>query len=281
MAPSSDLQSFRKVLATSKCIVILAGAGLSAGSGIPTFRGAGGWWRKYQHLRPSKTIQAVFGNSIMNDEKTLARPNVISRIAPSLDDKFPLPLFVTQNVDGLSMRALASLPPDLRVIGEKNLLQMHGSIFVTRCTNCEHEQPNFDLPLCTALGQHRLDEDDDIPISELPKCGGEKWNGSDEDGNCGGLLRPAVVWFGEMPDYMEEIDDRLKICDLILVVGTSSTVAPASTFADTVQDRRGKVAVFNLERSNGDEDADFLFLGPCADTLPDALGITAEDLATH
>ncbi|KAG8848541.1 hypothetical protein FRB96_001068 [Tulasnella sp. 330] len=236
-------------------------------------------WQFY-HERREKALGAS-PNAAHHALAALARPNVISRIAPSLEAKFPQALFVTQNVDGLSVRALASLPPDIRAIGEKNLLQMHGSIFVTRCTNCEHEQPNFDLPLCAALGQYRLDEDDDIPISELPKCGGEKWNGSNEVGNCGGLLRPAVVWFGEAPEFLDEIDDRLKSCDLILVVGTSSTVTPASTFAKTVQDGGGKIAIFNLERSKGDKRADFLFLGPCADTLPDALGMTTEDLATH
>ncbi|KAG9034394.1 hypothetical protein FRB95_013302 [Tulasnella sp. JGI-2019a] len=301
MEPSSDTESFRKVLSNSKNIVILAGAGLSAGSGIPTYRGAGGIWRKYDamslatpeafkenpsrvwqfyHERRIKALNAPL-NAAHQALAALALPAVITRIAPSLEAQYSPPLFITQNVDGLSKRALESLPPDAKAAGEKNLLQMHGNIFVTRCTSCKHEQLNFDVPLCTALGQHGDDDDIDIPIHELPKCGGESWNGSNRYGRCGGLLRPGGVWFGEIPEHMGDISRRLNWCDLLLVIGTSSTVIPAANFASTVQGRGGKVAVFNLEHSIKDENADFLFLGPCAETLPNALGITAEDLATH
>ncbi|KAG8985204.1 hypothetical protein FRB94_008246 [Tulasnella sp. JGI-2019a] len=301
MAPSSDVESFRKVLSNSKNIVILAGAGLSAGSGIPTFRGAGGFWRKYNAMslatpeafgeNPSRVWQfyherrvkalSVSPNAAHYALAALARPAVIARIAPSLEAQYSPPLFITQNVDGLSKRVLQTFPPDAKAAGEKNLLQMHGSIFVTRCTSCGHEELNLAAPLCTALGQHQEVDDTEIPISDLPKCGGETWNGSNQPGNCGGLLRPAVVWFGEMPEFMDEIEKRLEGCDLILVVGTSSTVSPASEFAGDVRRRGGKVAIFNLERSTGDKKADFLFLGPCAETLPNALGVTAEDFVTH
>ena len=129
----------------------------------------------------------------------------------------------------------------------------------------------------------------DIPITELPRCGGEEWAGTNRYGRCGGLLRPEVTWFGEVPEHMGEIARRLNWCDLLLVVGTSSTVSfcaesdrveveyvvqvyPAAGFTAAVKARGGKIAIFNLERSNGDKEADFLFLGPCEETLPLALG---------
>ncbi|KAG8996024.1 hypothetical protein FRB94_006117 [Tulasnella sp. JGI-2019a] len=86
----------------------------------------------------------------------LALLTVITRISPSLDARYSPPLFITQNVDGLSKRALESLPPDAKAAGEKNLLQMHGNIFVTQCTSCKREQLNFDVPLCTAPSQHGM-----------------------------------------------------------------------------------------------------------------------------
>lgn len=71
---------------------------------------------------------------------------------------------------------------------------------------------------------------------------------------------------------MNEIGRALRKCDLLLVVGTSSTVMPAASFAYRVQNLGGKVAVFNIDNSEGDEDADFLFLGPCEETLPQVIG---------
>ena len=88
------------------------------------------------------------------------------------------------------------------------------------------------------------------------------------------------MWFGEMPVHLDEIDDLVDKADLCLVVGTSSTVYPAAGYAAMVQDNGGKVAVFNLDRSEGDEDADYLFLGPCEETLPEALGLPAVERAS-
>lgn len=170
---------------------------------------------------------------------------------------------------------------------------MHGRVLDTICTACErraHHSANE--PLCPALAAAGAlptdptspsggdtDEVRDIPLAQLPRCAA-----------CGGLLRPGVVWFGEQPLHMDEIDEAVAAADLCLVVGTSSTVRsfpetgvrsaplslgaqvyPAAGYAYEVADHGGKVAVFNLERTEGDDEADFLFLGPCEQTLPEAL----------
>jgi len=130
---------------------------------------------------------------------------------------------------------------------------------------------NFDSPLCPALGEADKGLGDvtaagsrppDIPVDDLPKCT-----------NCGALARPGVVWFGERPLYMTKIDELVASADMCLVIGTSSTVYPAAGYASEVKARGGLVAVFNLEKSRGDRDADFIFIGPCEAELPRVLGL--------
>ncbi|KAI0063450.1 sirtuin [Artomyces pyxidatus] len=293
--PSSDVAAFRAALASSKNIIVLAGAGLSAGSGIKTFRGAGGFWHQHD-------IQAVASTEGFNEHPSLvwqfyyerreecvlleAKPNrahhalaslsdplVIARVAPSLEAVNSPPLLITQNIDSLSQRALGDFPEEVRKAAEERILEMHGSILTTRCTSCQHihrSSPSNPSPLAAALAKR---DGSDIPLAELPRCGGDGWAGSNRYGRCGGLLRPNVIWFGEVPEHMGEIARKLNWCDMLLVVGTSSLVHPAAGFAANVKKRGGKVAVFNLERSRGDEDADFLFLGPCEETLPQVLGV--------
>lgn len=122
-----------------------------------------------------------------------------------------------------------------------------------------------------------------IALADLPRCA-----------KCGALARPGVVWFGEQPWYLEDIETLVSKADMCIVVGTSSTVSsdqtrracdialrshhlqqvqPAAGYAGDVHDNGGTVAVFNLDRSTGDEQADFLFLGPCEQLLPKALNI--------
>lgn len=135
------------------------------------------------------------------------------------------PLHITQNVDSLSLRLLESLPLESSIAAE-GLIEMHGSIFVTKCTSCQKVTRSYAPSLASALeGDEDSNAEHDIPISRLPRCGGDSWAGSNRYGNCGGLLRPEVVWFGEIPPLMGEIARKMSQCDLLLVVGTSSTVS--------------------------------------------------------
>ncbi|THV05513.1 DHS-like NAD/FAD-binding domain-containing protein [Dendrothele bispora CBS 962.96] len=288
MQQSHDMQAFKDVLSKSKHIIAVAGAGLSAASGIPTFRGAGGMWRKYNamslatpegfHENPSlcwqfyhyrrETANKAQPNAAHNALGAFSLPSIRHLIAP--ESSFTL---ITQNVDGLSVLALekaleSATDADLNVEQPK-ILEMHGRLFDVKCTKaeCGHVEFNRTSPICAALqGTEDLVEanamDPDIPRADLPRCS-----------KCNALARPGVVWFGEMPVHLDTIEGLVGRADLCLVVGTSSTVYPAAVYAEVVAENGGKVAVFNLDRSEGDEDANFLFLGPCEETLPEALSM--------
>jgi len=205
---------------------------------------------------------------------SLSLPSTRASMLPSLSDPDQPPLFITQNFDSLSPRALEALADQLSSeeikVAQEQLIEMHGSAFRTICLQCKHVNFTYDTPLAPALEGISADsvEEKVIPINELPKCGGQNWNGSNRYGRCGGLLRPGVVWFGEVPDGLGEIAKVLNWTEVLIVVGTSSLIYPAAGFAKTVKDRGGKVAVFNLARSKGDDEVDFLFLGPCEETIP-------------
>ncbi|KAH9831346.1 DHS-like NAD/FAD-binding domain-containing protein [Rhodofomes roseus] len=278
MPPSSDYTAFRAILRQSEHIVAIAGAGLSAASGIPTFRGSGGLWRshdaaslatpraftenpsrvwQFYHMRREKA-RKVEPNAAHTALAVLAVPEHLRTIAP--DAKFTL---ITQNVDGLSRAALSRTPgADERTAP---IFEMHGRLFQTICTSCGDSRMNTNSPICPALAGteaivERHETEPDIPLDELPLCT-----------RCSGLLRPGVVWFGETPHYLREIQEIVEKADLGLIVGTSSTVYPAAGYAADIREHGGKTAVFNLQDSEGDQDADFLFLGPCEETLPRAL----------
>jgi NAD+-dependent protein deacetylase sirtuin 5 len=230
---------------------------------------------------------------------SLSIPNVLRRIAPQVESYN----LITQNVDGLSVRAHRALidhltatsdapekaADDLPPADPTYVIEMHGRIHDVTCTVCDARVVNFDSPLCPALGEADKGLGDvtaagsrppDIPVDDLPKCT-----------NCGALARPGVVWFGERPLYMTKIDELVASADMCLVIGTSSTVwlldasllpssltgisqvYPAAGYASEVKARGGLVAVLNLEKSRGDRDADFIFIGPCEAELPRVLGL--------
>ncbi|XP_061831576.1 NAD-dependent protein deacylase sirtuin-5, mitochondrial isoform X2 [Nerophis lumbriciformis] len=166
---------------------------------------------------------------------------------------------ITQNIDELHRRA-----------GSKNILEIHGSLFKTRCISCGHEASNYNSPICAALeGKGAPDPDTldvQIPVQDLPRC---------NQAGCSGLLRPAVVWFGEAldSDILSQAEKVLDGCDLCLVVGTSSVVYPAAMFAPQVAARGVPVAEFNMENTPATMRFRFHFHGPCGTTLPPALSL--------
>ncbi|KAK7035745.1 hypothetical protein R3P38DRAFT_3311737 [Favolaschia claudopus] len=283
----AKMLEFQQLLRNSKNIIAVCGAGLSAASGIPTFRGAGGMWRKYDAMSLATPEAFAEDPSLVwqfypyrRERARAAEPNAAHEALakfsiPSLrktvvpDAMFTI---ITQNVDGLSVKAMDKVLkeiPDPKPADISIMYEMHGRLFDVSCTSrfCKHVEYNTDSPICAALagteeGVEAGTIDAQIPKEQLPRCS-----------QCKALGRPGVVWFGERPKYMKEIDQLVETADLCLVVGTSSTVYPAAGYAAEVQAMGGKVAVFNLERSSGDEGADYLFLGPCEKTLPEALGV--------
>ncbi|XP_028817738.1 NAD-dependent protein deacylase sirtuin-5, mitochondrial isoform X1 [Denticeps clupeoides] len=266
--PSSDLAEFRKVFSKAQHIAIITGAGVSAESGVPTFRGAGGYWRKWQAqdlATPSafsRSPSLVWEFYHYRRELVLSKsPNpahiAIAECEARLKEQGRSVVVITQNVDQLHRRA-----------GTQNLLELHGSLFKTRCMSCGNVAENLKSPICPALsGKGAPDpkaEDARIPAEDLPRC---------ERSGCNGLLRPHVVWFGESldSDVLAAVERELDTCDLCLVVGTSSVVYPAAMFAPQVAARGTPVAEFNMEDTPATARFTFHFEGPCGSTLPLAL----------
>jgi len=266
--PTGDMNSFRQVFKAAKNIVILTGAGVSAESGVPTFRGDGGFWRKYQ-AQQLATLQAFNKNPSLvwefyhyRRELVLTKtPNqahvAIAECEKRLKAEGKSVVVITQNIDELHRRA-----------GTENIIELHGSLFKTKCLSCKTVEPNMNSPICPALKDKGTPDPNTteagIPVGDLPRC---------TQPGCSGLLRPFVVWFGESlnPDDLARADEELNKCDLCLVVGTSSVVYPAAMFAPQVASRGTPVAEFNVEPTPATDSFNFHFEGPCGTTLPEAL----------
>uniref|UniRef100_H2ZJN4 NAD-dependent protein deacylase n=1 Tax=Ciona savignyi TaxID=51511 RepID=H2ZJN4_CIOSA len=225
----SDMAAFRAEVRNASHVLILSGAGVSAESGIPTFRGAGGFWRTYQAQELANPDAFKRNPSLVwefyhyrRELMVTKRPNpaheAIARFEEEMAKQGKKVVVVTQNIDELHKRA-----------GSQSVIELHGSLFKTQCTVCFEIKENRDSPIW---------EGSKIPTESLPRCG-----------SCSGLLRPHVVWFGEglNEDVLIKAYKELEDCDLCLVVGTSSVVYPAAMFAPEVASRGVTVAEFNLE----------------------------------
>ncbi|PVD21096.1 hypothetical protein C0Q70_19262 [Pomacea canaliculata] len=256
------MAAFREQFAKAKHIVVLTGAGVSAESGVPTFRGAGGFWRKYQ-AQDLATPEAFKRNPSLvwefyhyRREVMLSKtPNpahiAIAECEKRLAAQGRRIVVITQNIDELHERA-----------GSKNILELHGNLFTTRCTKCKDVKVNKDSPICPALSGKGLPDADApdarIPESELPRCMQQ---------GCNGLLRPML--FG-----LENLWILRSWQKLIMnwkTVGTSSVVYPAAMFAPQVAARGVPVAEFNMEHTPVTHSLGFHFQGPAGVNVPIAL----------
>jgi NAD-dependent deacetylase len=219
----------RDLLAAAERIVVLTGAGVSAESGVPTFRGPGGLWRS---RRPEDlaTPEAFARDPRLVWEWYAWRRSVVAGCAPNaghlalahlaLDRSGTL--IVTQNVDGLHHRA-AALAAGGTDAAPAYPLEIHGAIHRDRCSRCTRRTPA--LPAI-----------DTTTADRLPRCE-----------SCGGLLRPDVVWFGESldPDILQAAFEAAARADVCLVVGTSAVVYPAAAIPEATLARRGAVIEVN------------------------------------
>jgi len=273
--PSSDMAAFREKFAKAKHIVVLTGAGVSAESGVPTFRGAGGFWRKWQATELATPEAFVKNPSLVWEfyhyrrEVMLSKePNpahkAIAECQARLKKQNRSMAVITQNIDELHKRA-----------GSTDIIELHGNLFKVRCTSCSTVEPNYDSPVCEALRDKGAPDPDAvdarIPVEKLPRC---------KKAGCGGLLRPHVVWFGESlyPEVLDAATSQLSTCDLCLVVGTSSVVYPAAMFAPELAMRGVTVAEFNIEETSATSSFGFHFTGPSGVTLPEALAVHPDEL---
>jgi NAD-dependent deacetylase len=233
-------------------ILILTGAGVSAESGLATFRGPDGLWEG-QRVEDVATPEAFARDPALVHAFYDARraklgtvePNAAHEALARLDAEWPGELLlVTQNVDDLHERA-----------GSKRLIHMHGELAKGWCLACDERfpwtgpmspstvrpEPVEGLPLSSAAGGRGSTSTSSgrTDVNVCPECGSV------------GQVRPDIVWFGEMPYEMDRIDEALRRCDLFVSIGTSGAVYPAAGFVQTARYCGAKTLEMNLEPSLG------------------------------
>ncbi|KAL2266198.1 hypothetical protein VTJ83DRAFT_5550 [Remersonia thermophila] len=263
MAPKNpkynDVDAFHARLRRSRRILAVCGAGLSAASGLPTFRGAGGWWRNYEAMKLA-TPEAFARDpglvwlfyAYRRHMALRVKPNAGHYALAELARQNPNFLCVSQNVDNLHPRA--GHPPE-------QLRLLHGSLFTLKCESptCDYSETNLDSPLCPALAPAAVDAPADpavmhplldpstpLPtpsrkdLPRCPRCRRSRAAASRQgEQDTGPLLRPGVVWFGEQldPSVLSYVDAWIAgpahpPVDMVLVVGTSGIVYPAAGLAE-------------------------------------------------
>lgn len=229
----------KEIIDKASRITVLTGAGISAESGIPTFRGEQGFWRQ-QRPEDIATPQAFWRDpkfvwewyDLRRQTIKEARPNSGHYAIVDLENQKPSFNLITQNIDGLHQLA-----------GNRNMIELHGNIWQIRCTKCGNVEENYE-----------------VPIKELPpNCR-----------KCSALGRPNVVWFGEMIP-MAAIDKSLiaiEQCEVMLIVGTSGVVEPAASMG-LVAKQTGKIVIeINVEPTVNSSFYDLTILGKSGEILP-------------
>lgn len=304
--PSNNIAEFQRLLKHSDRVLALCGAGLSAASGLPTFRGAGGLWRN--HESTSLATPEAFEKdpalvwlfySWRRHLALKAKPNAGHYALAELAKRNKNFMCLTQNVDGKTKLAapcssLTGYPIAENVhIGlspraghSPDMLRMlHGNLFDVKCFDrkCGYIEPNnLRDPLCPSLAPASEDypADKAMPLldpkqptpkierEDLPQCPSCKAS----------LLRPGVVWFGEsLPEGMlDEVDEWVakdRGIDVMLVIGTSAGVYPAAGYTEKAREKGARVAVINPDRSAraGLGCRDFFFEADAAEILPQLL----------
>jgi len=219
-------------------VFVLTGAGVSAESGIPTFRGVNGLWRNYRieevasPLTWARDPRLVWEFYSMRRRIAAAAKHNRSHIAlAGLEQKLQERFFLcTQNVDDLDEQA-----------GTKHVVHMHGELYKSRCDTCS--RPPF------------RDTNTYDPPAEIPRC------------ECGGRIRPHICWFGEVPFALDRIFRALDECTVFIAVGTSGVVEPAASFAAHVSGRARTIYVGAEEPANASAFTE-CHLGRAGEVLP-------------
>ncbi len=240
-----SLTELRKRLAEARYVAVLTGAGVSAESGVPTFRGADGLWRRYR-AEELATPEAFARDPKLVWEWYDWRRQLLARCEPNpghyaiahLETCCREFLLITQNVDGLHQRA-----------GSRSLVELHGNVWRVRCQRCE------------AITENR-----EVPLRSLPpRC------------ECGGLLRPDVAWFGESlpPEALHRAFAAAEACQVMLVVGTSAVVQPAASLPTVAREHGAYVVEVNPEPTPLSAMAHEIHRGLAGEILPALLGLPA------
>jgi len=223
---------------------VLTGAGISAESGLKTFRGADGWWRQYRAEELATPEAFARDPGLVQEFYNLRRqmllapeisPNAAHTALAKFEDLFQGQFtLVTQNIDDLHERA-----------GSRRLLHMHGELLKKRCQHCGW------------VDAVRSDIGVKQKCTRCAKTGG---------------LRPHVVWFGEVPLHLEDISARLQDCDLFVSIGTSGNVYPAAGFVQLATAAGALTVEINLEPSETMTMFEEKIYGSATETVPAYLG---------
>lgn len=241
------IEKIASIAQNCKRIVVLTGAGISAESGVPTFRGKEGLWGKF---RPEElaTMDAFMANPEIVWEWYNWRRELMGKVQPNLghvaiteleklSDEFTL---ITQNVDGLHKLAKT-----------QNILELHGNIYRNKCASCNKI----------------IDETIDIQPEDIPSCQ-----------KCGGKIRPDVVWFGEMLDeqIIKQAFSDSENAEIFFLVGTSAVVHPAASLPVAAKQKGALLIEINMEETPLTPIADYFILGKSGEILPEIVNSIKE-----
>ena len=246
MGANQPFDDIRSRLERARAVAVLTGSGISADSGIPTFRGADGLWKTFR-AEELATPEAFVRNPHLVWEWYNWRREVIAAKQPNAAHEALVELerrlesragrfhLITQNVDGLH-----------RAAGSRHVTEIHGNIWRVRCTGCGGVADNRD-----------------VPIQLLPTCI-----------HCQAVLRPHIVWFGEAlaEEDLRESYEALESCEVLLIIGTSGLVYPAASFAPVAKAAGAYVVELNLETTPSIDVVDCAFQGRAKDLVPALLG---------
>ncbi len=234
----AGLPEVKARLAAARSVTVLTGAGISADSGVPTFRGADGLWRNFR-AEDLATPEAFARDPRLvwewyNWRRELIatkRPNPAHEAVAAMERRFDRFWLITQNVDGLHRDA-----------GSTSLSEIHGNIWKVRCTACGLVEDNRQVP---------------VPIP--PACTA-----------CGRLARPHIVWFGESlaADDIAKSHAALDACEVLLIIGTSGLVYPAASFAPVAKSAGAFVVEINLDATPNSDMVDVALQGRAKDLVP-------------
>jgi NAD-dependent deacetylase len=236
------IEAVREILAKARRVVAFTGAGISAESGIPTFRGREGLWRKFSPQELATTTAFARDPRLVwewydsrRQSMAEAQPNPGHHALAEIERRVDIFTLVTQNIDGLHDRA-----------GSRNIVRLHGDIWTLRCTGCGRERQDLRAPL------------PELP----PYC------------ECGAMLRPAVVWFGEFlpPGAWREAEEAASNAEVFLTVGTSAVVFPAAGLIDVAREGGAVTVEINPDETGYSGAVDYSIRGRAGEVLPRVLG---------
>lgn len=230
-------------------ITVITGAGVSAASGVPTFRGGDGLWKNFKpeslatphaFARDPKLVWEWY--DWRRQKIAACEPNAAHHVLASWSKRFPQFTLITQNVDGLHESAFAKAAAD-----SSRIVRLHGSIWEVLCwRRCATSPPRW--------------RDETVPYPEIPpRCP-----------HCGDLIRPGVVWFGESLD--PQIVDRAaeaSSCDVFITIGTSAVVYPAAGFIDVARRNGAFTVEINPDVTPATGAVELALRGPAESVLPD------------